>query len=598
MAKEKVKAKTLPETAPSWLKGWRPFALLALVVFALYARTLSFGYTNLDDTLLIRDNKAALEKGSLADAFSQNVFSMLPNSDDTYYRPLLTVSFIAEYKIAGESLPAFHFFNILFHFIACCLLFLLLTLLGYARKQSFIFTLLFAVHPVFSQAVSWIPGRNDSLLAIYVLASFVFLVKWLAEKKRSHLLLHFLFFLLALFTKETTLFVAPLFLLFSWQQKRRKNERSFKPVILLLSGWLLLSLVYLFARHEALASKPPVPAGAIISQVAQSSPELIPYAGKLLLPFNLSVFPVGADIEYSWGVLSLLLIAGVFFFARGKKTALFYFGLFWLLFLLLPALISKNVNNEQIFLEHRLYLPALGLVIVLMELAKLFNEKKPMRNSWLVPGAAIAFFMVINFIHTGDFADEESFWTSAVKTSPHSAYAWAGLGKYHHDKDQVEQAMNEYNRALELNPGAVDVCNNLGNIYLKKGMNENARQILRQGFAVRPTDKLCDNLGEALFALDSLDAAEQMFKKAIELNPEYTDAMNDLAAVYGRKGNFDAAVVLWKRVAELAPEKSAASINLVKVLSMQKNYEEAELYRQRLIQQGVEVPPLQRDSVK
>ena len=185
---------------------------------------------------------------------------------------------------------------------------------------------------------------------------------------------------------------------------------------------------------------------------------------------------------------------------------------------------------------------------------------------------------------------------AAVADSPHSSYAWEGIGTYHQANKQLESAQKEYEEALRLDPNSSMALNNLGKIYLDRGMYEPARQLFRKKMTLRPNEIVCDNLGEALFALDSLAAAEAAFKQALELNPDYTDAMNDLAAVYGKRGNFNEAMALWKRVEELDPERSAATINIYQVLLMQKNYDEAETYRQKLLKKGVDVPPIVRDS--
>jgi Flp pilus assembly protein TadD len=598
MAKENEKPKT-KQAELSWLTGWRPYLVLSIIVFALYARTIGYEYTNLDDTTLIKNNSEWLSKSSLPDAFREDVFHMLPDADDVYYRPMLTVSFMIEHKLGGDSLAIYHFFNILFHLGTCLLLFRLLQLLGYTNRLAFIFSLLFAVHPVFAQAVAWVPGRNDSLLGLDVLASFVFLVQWLRHRKFVALLLHFVFFFLALFTKETALFLAPVFLLFAWMDKRRIASLMNTSLLLPAAGWIVLAMIYLAARSNALAGHAGLPAGEIYTQVLSNTPAMLVYLGKMLLPFGLSVFPVGDDLVYAWGIISLAGLAIVLFLAKGKKTPAFFFGAVWFLFLLLPALISKNINGERIFLEHRLYLPAIGLILVLAETGKAMGEKYPgLQRSWLIPGIAVVFFTALNLAHTSDYSTEEKFWTNATETSPHSAYAWGGIGKYHHDRGEMEKAANEYTEALKINPGAPDICNNLGQIYLHNGRYEEARQLLRRGFVSRQTENLYSNLGEALIGVDSLDQAELLLKKAITLAPSNSDAMNDLGTVYARRGNYADAVALWKKVETIAPNSSAATINIMKVLILQKKYDEAETYRQKLIAQGLTIDPIGRDSAR
>lgn len=581
---------------PHWLSGWRPYAIITVLLFLLYGRTIGYDFTNLDDTSLIRDNQEFLgSDGSISKAFGQNVFAMLRNSGDTYYRPLLMVSLIIDYSIGGDSPAIYHLTNLLLHILACCLLFYLLRLFSYMPLKAFLFTAIFAVHPVFTQVVAWVPGRNDSLLAVFVLLSFIFLLHWLKERKVKQLVFHFLFFLAALFTKETTLFVAILFFFYLLIERKRTQEKIIPMMAPLLAGWIVLIGVFLLSRSAAMEKQPHVPFGEVAMQIIKSSPQIVPYTGKLLLPFGLSVFPVGEDITFVWGIICVLAIAVLFFFSRDKKTLLVLWGIAWFVILLLPTLIRTNPDREQIFFEHRLYVPAIGLMIALVELSAAITIKTNKSRSW-ISFTLIGVYAIAAFIRSDSFKDEGAFWMSAVSDSPHSSYAWEGVGTYHYVSGDIVTAQKEFEEAIRLDPNATMALNNLGKIYLDKGMNEQARVLLRHAMEVRPSDKVCDLLGEALFALDSLPQAEIVLKKGLELNPEYTDAMNDLAVVYARNGNYNEAMALWKRVEEKEPERSAATINIYKVLLMQQKYDEAETYRELLLKKGVNVPPIVRDS--
>ena len=148
--------------------GW-----LALISLVIYAQSLFFGYTYLDDNVLVQDNLFFLKDiGNLGKAFTTEVFHLL-HSSAAYYRPMLTLSFMWDAIVGGGALWMFHVTDIAIHITVVALLYLVFLKLEGSPKLSFVLSAFFAVHPALSQAVSWIPGRNDSLLALFVLASLL-----------------------------------------------------------------------------------------------------------------------------------------------------------------------------------------------------------------------------------------------------------------------------------------------------------------------------------------------------------------------------------------------------------------------------------------
>ena len=159
------------------LSNWHPYLWIVLMIALVYFRTLSFGFTSLDDKELILDNyKFISNLANVPQAFMSRVF---PKILAPYYRPLLIVSFMLDCRIGGTDLFTYHITNILIHTCVCCMLFRLLTRLGFNKLPSLFFSLCFAIHPALTQAVTWVPGRNDSLLALFALASFLAFLRYL-----------------------------------------------------------------------------------------------------------------------------------------------------------------------------------------------------------------------------------------------------------------------------------------------------------------------------------------------------------------------------------------------------------------------------------
>ena len=169
----------------------RPLTLaaLALVPLALYARVVTFDYVQADDTDLIRGNISFLQNlRNLPDAFARSYFDVegQPSGRKTYYRPLVIVSFMVDAQVRGANPRVYHVTNVVIHIASVMLLSMLLRRLGSPDMPALALALLFAVHPANVQAVAWIPGRNDTLMAALALVSIMaFLHYYLPWPRRS-----------------------------------------------------------------------------------------------------------------------------------------------------------------------------------------------------------------------------------------------------------------------------------------------------------------------------------------------------------------------------------------------------------------------------
>jgi uncharacterized membrane protein len=240
------------------------------------------------------------------------------------------------------------------------------------------------VHPALTMAVAWIPGRNDTLLTLFALAFFIQLRQYVGTKHTKHLILQALFLMCALFTKETAVFIPFVAALFVWALGKKLLD---KGNLLLYATWLPLGLVWFVLRSRILDRSQDVRSvGETVSDAVSRLPAYLVYIGKAVLPFNLSVFP-SLDNEVIWfGLLAAALIGMLIWFSlksssrntnEVQQTAFHHqlrmmlLGLGWFAVFITPfLLVPKNVN-DQVF-EHRLYLPMVGLLIVLAHTV-LFN---------------------------------------------------------------------------------------------------------------------------------------------------------------------------------------------------------------------------------
>ncbi|PZF74894.1 glycosyltransferase family 39 protein [Taibaiella soli] len=446
MAKQSKTVKTPEAAIPTSEKKFTisyPVLWLALAVILLYAGVTNFGFTELDDSIFIRDFQQYNENiSNLATSFHRGVFDA---ANDTYYRPLFLDSMLLNYQLSEQSPIGYHVVNLLFHLLSVTLLYQLFRRLSIKQWQAFALTLLFAVHPVLAQAVAWIPGRNDTMLAIFLLSFWITALNYTETGKIKWLALSILALLLAFFTKETAVFGAPVafVLLVMWQ---RKNWLD-KKLLIQYGSWITVFLIWLGVRSAATLKSSPLAVSQIAHDFFGRLPLIVQYIGKIFLPFNLSVFPVIEDTVYYYGIAAIVLLALIIFLTKNKDARKIAAGLTVFALMLLPVLIVPKSLNEQTF-EHRLYLPVIGILMIIPQTILMknnWNEKKVFYGFL----AVAVVFCALNYRQQQFFSDPLTFWKEAQRSSPHSAYATMMYGA--RMEDPAEGA-KMFRKAYTLNP--------------------------------------------------------------------------------------------------------------------------------------------------
>jgi hypothetical protein len=402
--------------------------------------------------------------------------------------------------------------------------------LKYSRPLAFSFALIFTVHPVLTETVAWIPGRNDSLLGVFALASFIYFLEYLERGRWGHYAGHILFFVLALFTKETApaILVVALFyysFVFKGIFLSRKQEKLF-------IGWLLSLTFWLMLRGYALSYNP-VKLSFItgLRDLALGTPAFFVYIGKAILPFDISIIPTIEDSAVIYGIAAVLIIILGLYFSKKKRYGFILLGLAWFLSFLAPTFIQPISGISAIFLESRIYLPILGIFIILGEMDAVKNITFKNIKTLLLVLAITGSLFCISINYSSHFQNALEFWEYAAKRSPHSALAQASLGWVYDMQLRHDEAEARFKKALALNPRQRYAHNSLGAIYERKGL---------------------------------LEKAESEYLAEIENTPYYNAARINLANLYFRQGKEEKAAALWEEALRVNPEDMYVR-NMIKV---------------------------------
>ena len=517
-----------------------PYIYIAVLIILLYQKAIFFGFSYMDDHILILQNYDFLKNiSNFFEVFKRDVFYPAHNPF-LFYRPFLTLSFMMDAHLTGISPVGYHITNIFLHVIASCLFFSFLTQLDYARIPSFFMACIFAVHPALSQAVAWIPGRNDSLLAIFVLAALITFTELIRTKKTIWYFWHALFFLSAIFTKESALAIAPLCLIY--HRLIVKNRGFPKKIKIILSLWVFIALIWLYLRSHVLINPIHWTVFDATRSLTLVMPGFIQYIGKIIFPFNLSVAPILRDTSLLYGYIAIPLLILILFRSQTKRSGFLIFGAAWFIFFLLPSLVSLNFGAiVSDFMEHRLYVPIIGFAIITLE-SGAAKALTPKNKRALIAGAAVAaIFAAITYSAMDRFENRISFWEDAVKTSPHSSTVHRLLGFLYYLDGNLKDSEKECRMALALDPQEPFVHNKLGRIYAARGESGAAEKEYREEIILYPTfDETYVNLATLFYKENNRTDAAVLWKRALALNPENVEAAKDLAIYYCEEKNPEA----------------------------------------------------------
>ncbi|MBL7021852.1 tetratricopeptide repeat protein [Patescibacteria group bacterium] len=509
---------------------WQPILLIVIIGFLLYIPSLGYDYHYLDDNILIKDNFYKINNLSyITDAFKEGVFPGRADSD-IYYRPLLTVSFIIDAQFGNESLISFHFTNILLHLISSCLIFLILLKLGVKKQFAWLFSLIFVIHPINVHAVSWIPGRNDPLLAIMFIGAFLSFLHFLKSKKIWQYILYIILFFLSLLTKETALVLPILTLIYLYLIHREKIFSKFSIInfIVLASTTVAWFIIRNIAMGKAIAED-----YNIISSLLQNSPAIFSYLGKILFIHNLSVFPIISDLPLIFGIITFIALTVAIYFSKNVKWSNIVFGALWFLGTLAPSMIKTVSTQAQVveFAEHRVYLSLLGLIIILSQINIPIKKYKNIFIILMIITCSL--FLAKSITHSKVYENKTTFWTNAVEYSPSSAFNHNNLGAMYYLDGNYNLAEKEWVKASKLNPQEKLVQNNLGLIYASKKEYDKAYTAYMAELAINPDyPNTHFNLGLLLYNTNNIEQGISEWETTIKLDPEYFAAYEYLATHY------------------------------------------------------------------
>ncbi|MCK4738517.1 MAG: tetratricopeptide repeat protein, partial [Deltaproteobacteria bacterium] len=476
-----------------------PVIIVIIISFGVYYNALFNGFVY-DDKLLILENPWITNIRYIPDILFSPVLSFSPkfvHHPQNYYRPMTHLIYMFDYHIFGLKPWGFHLTNIVFHVMNSLLVFLITSSLvkcNTAKLTAFIAALLFATHPIHTEAVTMVSNTPGVSFTFFYLLSFYLFIKSDAPSNRLHLL-SLLSFFLAIFCKETALTLPLLLLIYDYSI--RKNEIFTWSRVKIYLPYLLIVGFYVGLRVYALGGIAPregVHGLTPFQNFINVFPLFSHYLYKLVLPLNLHVFYsfLPANSIFESKVITSIGVALAFCYLTyiaGKTKSKSFIGLLLIFIPLLPVLYIPGLS-ESVFNERFLYLPSVGFVILLslgvIRIIKFSNRKHTIATLTIITVLILTSYSLATIKRNQDWFSGYTLWTDTIKKAPNSAVAHNNLGNIYLESGLTDKAIKEYMEALRIKPAYEEATYNLATLYHQRGMLDEAIPLYERAIKLDP----------------------------------------------------------------------------------------------------------------
>ncbi|MGP8198118.1 MAG: tetratricopeptide repeat protein [Limisphaerales bacterium] len=533
---------------------------LAAVTFAVFRQTQACQFIDLDDDDYVYHNAAVaggLTLKGIVWAFSFHCYN---------WHPLTWLSHMLDCQLYGLRPGGHHLTSVLLHTVSVIALFLLLRQMTGALWRSAFVAAVFAIHPLRVESVAWVAERKDVLSGLFFMLTIAAYVRYARRPwsfARYGLVL--LLFALGLMCKPMLVTLPAVLLLLDYWPLQRVKSR--KPLGLVLEKLPLLALsaascvVTLLAQHKAIQLSE---AFSLPLRLANAMTACMVYLGQMVWPSGLAVlYPYPHSGLPAWKVaLAGMLLAGLsaLAWAQRRRQPWMLVGWLWYLLMLLPVAGLIQVGN-QAYADRYTYLPQIGLYIALTWLAGALAAKRQGARVALAffMSALLAALMICAWKQTAYWKDSETLWrhTLACTTDNYTA-RFSLANALSRQADGMDEAISQYQQALQIKPDFPEAHLNLGNALFKEGRTDEAISQYQLALQFQPdsADTHVD-LGNALVQQNKLDEAISQYQRALQIDPTHPGGLNNLAWLMAASPQ--ASLRNGSKAVELARKASAAT---------------------------------------
>lgn len=558
-----IKIFPLPFNSSRWL-----ILIFALAV-AAYLPTFINGFTNWDDIDQVTGNlDVQAAKFSLKKIFSSFYVGM--------YQPLTTLFFSLIYKMGKLHAVWYHTWSLLLHLLNIFLVYTLLNKISGKKTIAIITSLFFALSPMQVEAVAWVSATGTVLFTSFYLASAIVYLLYNETASKKKYVISIILFLFALLSKSAAVTLPLLLLLFDYYRGGtiRKKDLITKIPFFILS--IVFGIITIYARQKAGHIIDISKYFSIYDRPFLIMYSLVYYILNNIIPFKLSAFhlyPAGTGhfLPARYYIYSSLLLLIIFIIYKAKslrKDLLFGFLFFFLTIFVMIEIVPVGI---QVVKERYTYISCIGIYFVISMLLVRLSEKDDVQKAVtvLVIAAALGFGYT-SFSRVKIWKDSYTLWGDVLKKQPDCSSAYINRGNAYVVDEKYNEAISDYNEAIELEPAAADAYIDRAIAKSKQDDINGAIEDYDKAIEIGPADaEMYSERALLKIQIQNVAGAIKDFSSAISLDPSDEIYYNQRGVMYGINGkyydaigDFDKAIKLKADYADAYSNRGYAEINL------------------------------------
>ncbi len=507
-------------------------------------------------------------------------------------RPLLNLSLAVNYALSGTSVWSYHAANVAIHILAGLTLYELTRrtfrliggeLAAAADSLGLVIALLWIVHPLQTESVTYIVQRTESLMGFFYLFTLYAFVRSAELESIGWRAASVLCCAAGMATKEVMVSAPLMVLLYDRTFVAGTFGRAWRERKVYYMGlaatWLVLALLILGTGGNRGGSKGFDVGVSWWSWWATQFPAAFTYLRLALWPRPL-VFEYGVE----WNHPALVMIASVLVVsillaatlcALVRRPAVGFLGA---CFFAILAPTSLTPGTSQMTAEHRMYLPLAVVITIVVAVAHRALRRSSRLVTASITGVIAAALIIATLQRNRDYRSEIAIWQDTVDKRPGNALAHEMLGMAQDRIGDSGDALEHFRDAIKYMPSFAIAHESLGELLFRLRQPAAALAEFQTALQLKPDfpDAL-DNLGGVLLAAGRGGEAIPFFQRALSLKPEYVEAHYNLATALAEVGRTDDAIGEFDAALGLRPEYIAAHYNLANTLATAGRQREAVL---------------------
>lgn len=544
--------------------------LMIFAAFAAFGAATSFGFLNFDDSYLVVNNLVV--RGPTL----EHIHAAFTTYDPELYIPVTLLSYQLNWLVAGLQPGIYHATNILLHGLNAFLFSAILWLLLGRASVAIFFGLIFAIHPLNTEAAAWVSGRKDVLSTFFLLCSTVLFLRYTDTRNKKMWVASILLYILASLSKSSVVVLPLLLPLLQFLKKgERETLRTYTkelwPFFFIAIG---TGVIALFGKTRVVGGL------SIIETTLLALKSSAFYLQKIFLPYHLSaIYPQttsitisSPDILSAGAVIAILFGVSIYLY---KKTSWPMICLALFFISIAPSFLNAHKGTQTFFAVDRYaYIGMMWILLLFAALSFEVTERLTKKQTQFVAAVILLPLLYLSYHQTKVWANDITVLEHSLALYPASVSARTGLPAAYRDSGQFGKELSVVQEGLKYSDD-VALLLAIGSIDARQGRVEEAENLYRKAMVQAPENP------EPHFYLAALleqknqpDEAAIEYAKAIAIDPSYTGAYNNLGSIAMDKGDYAEAEKQFKNALSWNQNIFESQYNLFQVLEFQKKREE------------------------